>query len=241
MSLRDFRCLVSGVSLLDSEAAAWLFVVEPGGVPRPIALPIWGSYGGLGRLEEVAEGPNTTLLERAFVKGLKQGRVVAPWGELGLSPGAITDAAGILSLALLTSIHGGRSSLSWHGSPVQCALIEAHVAAALMQGEPERLHAVPVEELGPLVLPHAISRDIYRPVMQATATERCKFGLGFISCAAFIEALGGWGVELRGPGQGIELSSRSEQEWLAGALQRFSDDESLLLALSDYAAREPEQ
>lgn len=240
MSTRDFRCLVSGVSLLGAEAAAWLFVREEGGRALPITLPIWGCYGGHGRLEDVSDGPHTKLLEQAFVRGGEQGSVRVSWERLGLSPGAIDHVEGIVSLALMASIHGELDAFLWHDQAVHCALFEANVAAALMQGEPRRLHSAKVHELGSLVLPHRISRDIYGPVADATATERCKFGLGFVSCAALIDALVGLRIEVRGPGSGIALAERREQEWLAAALQRFSENEVLLLALSEYASRDAE-
>src|SRR5262252_9175675 len=65
----DCRCMVTGVSLKGSDAAAVL-LQKAAGVYRPIALAMKGNYNRLGTIDHISEDANTRLVLKFFLAKL---------------------------------------------------------------------------------------------------------------------------------------------------------------------------
>jgi hypothetical protein len=73
MGFYDNRCMVTGVSLLGSDAALVL-LEEAGAAHRPIALAVKGAYDRLGSIDLIEKrDPNNRLILRFFLGKLKSG------------------------------------------------------------------------------------------------------------------------------------------------------------------------
>jgi hypothetical protein len=72
----DVNCAFSGVSLAWSEAVLVMLSREPGGVFRPVALPMVGDYHMYGAIG-VASDRNTTLITECLIAATLAGRFVS--------------------------------------------------------------------------------------------------------------------------------------------------------------------
>jgi len=241
MSLRDFRCQVSGVSLLHAEVAVVLTARMPGGEYGPVALPLFGRYAGQGFVEEVQDGPNADLILAAFQHGLQSGAVVANWESLGMAPLEVDHIETLLSLVSCAQIHG-EGALAWEGLELGFSLIQAHVAAALMEAEAEDLPpSQTLESLPGFVLGNSsVSKQIYAPLRDAGVRLRCRFGLSFVALQVLKEAMAERDRGFDSPGMGIDEDDSQPDVWLAEALLAAEGDEELALALAEYGSSDDE-
>lgn len=235
MSRRDFRCAFSGVSLLNSEVAAVLLEETDGGW-RPVALPLFGVYEGIGTVSDVNDGPNAELILSWFQSGLDGRKVEIDFAALGLAPQAVDHIETLLSLVACSQFEGGGAVRTAEGA-LGFALLSAHLAASLMEAEPELPLEVPVERLSEIVFDSELGRAIYEPLRHESHRLRCKFGLSMIGLAALDQALRARGRKWGPPGSGIAVSDAEPALWLAEALLAFAESPSIIEALEDYAGQ----
>ncbi len=235
MSIRDFRSLVSQVSLFGAETALVLLQRE-GDHFIPISLPLWGRYEGCGTLSEVEPGPNAELVLSAFQRALQEGQASIDWNDLGVPPCDVDHIETLLSLIACAQLHG-KEALTWHGSALGFALLSGHVAAALMTREPCIESSMSVEELPAAVLKSPSSAAIYGSLGGKSLTLKCKFGLSFVGFFALEETMSAENIHWIPTTQVIEEGERNADLWLAEAMVRFSENAEILEALEDYGAR----
>ena len=233
----DYRCLVSGVSLLGAETMGLLCAASAAEGPfLPCALPLWGRYEGNGSLAEVQVGPNAEVIVRAFHDDIRRGEARIDWSDLGVAPVDLDHIETLLAVVRTNSIHG-LDAVRWRGRLVDLALVQADVAAALMQDEPARLSRIPVDELPQAVVEGSpIFAEVMRLAFSRGPKMRCKFGLSLVSLASFVDQLDLLGVTLGGPQHGIQLEMSEPARWLAEAYQHFSTNDPMRQALDEYVS-----
>lgn len=234
MSVRDFRCVFSGVSLLGSEVAVVL-LQRLGERWRPAALPLFGTYEGTGTVAEVNEGPNSELILHALGQDGSAG-VVFDFEAMGLEPQPIEHIETFLGLVACSQLQSGNLVRASEGE-LGFALLSAHVAAALMEREPELAQETSVEGLGEVIFDSELARSIYRQVRAQNHRLRCKFGLSMVGLAALDQSMMAWGKSWTTPGPGIPLEEADAALWLTQATVEFSQDEGIIEALEDYAGQ----
>lgn len=235
MSHRDFRCALSGVSLLNSEVAAVLLEETEGGW-RPACLPLFGVYEGIGTVSDVNDGPNADLILAWFQRGLEGQKVFVDFAAMDLAPQEVDHIETLLSLLACSQIQGGGAVRTQNGA-LGFALLCAHLAATLMEGEPELPLEVPVERLAEVVFDSELGRLIYEPLRNESHRLRCKFGLSMIGLGALDQAMKAWDRKWVPPGPGIAATDAEPALWLAEALLEFADSPSIIEALEDYAGQ----
>lgn len=239
MSLRDYRCAYTGVSLLNSEVAAVLLVESSAGW-RPISLPLFGVYEGLGTVGEVNEGPNADLILAWFQREFEEGKMRVDFAGMGLAPQDIDHIETLLSLIACSQIHGEGAVRTQDGD-LGFALVSAHVAATLMEGEPELPGEIPVERLYQVVFDSEHARRIYRPVEHESHRLRCKFGLSMVGLSALDQAMKARQRSWAPPGLGVPLADAEPALWLAEALAEFASSPSIVEALEDYSGQSEDE
>jgi hypothetical protein len=233
MNRRDFRCAFSGVSLLNAEVVAVLLLKE-GTHFRPFSLPLFGVYEGHGTVAEVNEGPNADLILAWFQQGLAEERVQVDFAAMGLKPQAIDHIETLLSLVACSQIQGGEAVRASEGQ-LGFALLSAHIAATLMEGEPALPSENSVEDLPRVVFDSELGRCVYSPLRHESHRLRCRFGLSMVGLAALDQAKKARGRPWCPPGSGIEIEDAEPALWLAGALVEFADSAELVAAIEDYS------
>lgn len=231
MSLRDFRCQLSGISLLHAECALVLLSSNSGRWV-PLSLPLWGVYEGVGTLGQMDEGPNAELILAGFQRALREGRAELDRNTLGDLADELDHVETLVNLIAFSQVQG-LDAVRWEGQPVGFALASAHVAAAFMTGEPELSPDLPLEGLPGFVLPEPASLSIYAPLSQAKLNLRCKFGLSFYGFLALTQEFARQGRAWAPPGLGIDVSESRPQAWLAEAMLAAAGHEELLEALRE--------
>lgn len=232
MSARDYRCLVSGVSLLGASCAGVLLAPREG-VLRPVALPLFGRYWGAGFPQELDEGANYRLILDALLLARDQGQLGVDWAQLGVDPFALDDMEAFLSLVALGQLHAPLA-ITLHGAPLSFALLEANVAATFMDREPHGLEDVELFQLPERVLCNPIGCALYAGYLDLPLKLRLQFGLSFLGLSALDHEMQLLGVRWEPPGLGWEVVSEQSASWLREAWQRFGDQEDLLAALEEY-------
>ncbi len=239
MTKRDYRCAFSGLSLLDAEVVV-VIIERHGSTWRPISLPLFGIYEGTGTVAEVTEGPNSELLVSALSDGADGGDVRFDFSKMGLSPQPIDHIETLLSWLAVSQIQGDGAIRSTEGA-LGFALLSAHVAAALMAGEPDLPLERSVDELSEVVFESELGRAIYRPVRRHSHRLRAKFGLSLVGLAALCEQMRSHGMAWTPPGEGIPIEASQKALWLAEATLSFAGDELLIEALEEYAGQGDEE
>ena len=239
----DYRCALSGVSLLGAEAMAVL-LARPQLEKGPffsVALPIFGQYDGSLALGDVHEGPNSAAILRAFTQDWAKGRAVVDFEALGVEPFAIDHIETLLSLIRLNQVHAS-NALFWHGLELDFALFESNVAAAAMQDEPEALLDVASDELVWAVLGrHPLTSSIYLQALSGGPRLRCKYGLSAVALASLALRLRSENLPWSGPGAGYPSEARQPLVWLTEATERWGQDAALVEALEEYASQLSEE
>lgn len=235
MSRRDFRCGLTGVSLLGAEAALVL-IQKTGEIWHLSSLPLFGRYEGAGTLTEVSEGPNADLLLAFFKSAHASGQVVVDFEKMGLSEQPLDDLEMWLSLLACSQV-GNHDACRYLEQPLGFCLFSAHVLAQLMGGEPEEpiglsLEALPTAVLGPGFGPH-----VYQGLSSRSLKTRCKFALSFLGLLAAKQEMERREVALLPPGPGIFEDETEPARYLAEALVAFASSVELVEALEDYAGQ----
>lgn|GEM_PF-2344124 len=238
MSLRDFRCLLSGVSLLHAECAL-VFLSAGSGKWTPVSLPLWGTYEGVGTLGQMAEGPNAELILAGFQTALREGRAELDHTALGGLADDVSHIETLVNLVALSQIQG-LNAVRWEGRALGFGLASAQVAAAFMARDPVLAPDIALEELPDFVLSEPPSSLIYAPLREAQLNLRCKFGLSFYGFLALKQAFAKQGGKWEPPGDGIELRDSHPQVWLAEAMLSASSQEDVLEALREIQESELE-
>lgn len=231
MSVRDFRCVFSGVSLLGSEVAVVL-LQRLGDRWCPAALPLFGLYEGACTVSEVSDGPNAEMI----LSAVSEGRVEIDFDAMGLASQPVLHIETFLELIACSQLHGDDAVRSGEG-PMGFALLSAHVAAALMNAEPELPLAPSVENLAEDVFESSFGRQTYRQLGALSHRLRCKFGLSMVGLAALDQSMKAWGKPWSPPGPGIPEEEADPALWLTLATVEFAGDEALIEALEDHAGQ----
>jgi hypothetical protein len=235
MSRHDFRCALSGVSLLDAEAAL-LLVERREARWRLASLPLWGTYDGSGTLAELQEGPGSELLLEGWLREQGRGSVTVDFESMELSERPMDSLEMVLSLMACSQV-GGLDAVRVGPNPVGFVLLSAHVAAHLMELEPELDRGVKLEGLADVAFEGGWGSRLYAPLSQLPLIVRCKFGIslaGLISLRRRFESLK---IEPSPTSEGIAESESEPARYLAEAMVKFESDEVLLSALEDYAGQ----
>lgn len=82
MGFYDYRCSISGLSLMPSGAYLVLMEKLEDGY-RPIALPVLGAYDRLGSIDMVEEDDHTRRLVAFAREAVDSGRMTVDWDEIG--------------------------------------------------------------------------------------------------------------------------------------------------------------
>jgi len=232
----DYRCGLSGLSLLGAETMAVLHTPMGPGQSMPCSLPLWGTYDGSGTLVEVQEGPNAELLVRVFSEDLDAGRAQVDWRRLTIAPVPIDHIETLLALIRTNEIHG-LGAVTWRGHEPHVALFESNIAAAAMQGEPDLLHGVRIDDLLVAVLGEsALAQAIYARIGEDGPKMRCKWGLSLVALAALISELIARGLTFRSPVPVAE-QDRDPAQWLALSYADLREAPLMLEALSEYSSQ----
>jgi hypothetical protein len=239
MSRRDFQCALSGVSLLDAETA--LFVLQcVDGEWLPAGLPLWGRYDGLGTLADIQEGPNADLLLGRFQQDLESGNLSVDWDKMGLEEQAIDHVETLMSVIACSQL-AELGAVRTKEGPLGFALLSAHVAAAIMNGEPELAGDISVEGLPQALLRSPWGQSVYAPIAELPIKLRCKFGLSFAGLACLIDEMKAQEIPWQPPGLGIAEEEAEPALWMAQALVKFAQSAPLVEALEDYAGQEEDE
>lgn len=127
MSSRDYRCALSGVSLLGAEAA--LVLLERADESwLPASLPLFGIYDGQGTLTEMVEGPNAELLVERLESAMAAGRLSIDFDALGIGAQDLQSLEMALGLVALSQV-GGVDAVRFDERPLGFAVLSGHVAA----------------------------------------------------------------------------------------------------------------
>lgn len=231
MSVRDFRCAFSGVSLLGSEVAVVL-IERVGERWRPLALPLFGLYEGACTVTEVSDGPNAEMILRA----LGDGGVDIDFKAMGLASGPVEHIETFLDLVACSQLHGD-DAVRVGRAPLGFALFSAHVAATLMNEEPQLPLATSVEDLAEVVFESEFGRHIYRQLGAESHRLRCKFGLSMVGLLALDQHMTARGKVWSPPGPGIPDAEADPALWFTLAVAEFAGDEALIEALEDHAGQ----
>lgn len=236
---RDYRCAFSGLSLFDAEVAV-VIIEQAGPRWRPITLPLFGIYEGMGTVGEVHEGPNADLVLSTFQGGAREEGLVIDFQKMGLEPQPIDHIETLLSLLAVSQIQG-EGALRSDGGALGFTLMSAHVAAALMAGEPRLPLERSVDDLWEVVFESQLAQSIYRPLRDQPHRLRAKFGLSLVGLAALCEQMERHGKPWVPPGEGLPLVESNRTLWLAEAMVTWADDELLVEALEEYTSQGDEE
>ncbi len=238
MTRRDYRCAFSGVSLLDREVAVVL-LEQAEESWRPVGLPLFGVYEGMGTVADVNDGPNADLILAAVQKAIEERRVVVDFEAMGLEEQPIDHIETLLGLLACSQIQGDGAARTSEGA-LGFALLSAHVAAALTENEPDIAQAVLIEELPEHIFDSAFGREIYAPLRYQPHRLRCRFGLSLVGLGALDAQMRARKKAWVPPGEGIDLAESEVAVWLAQAMVELGSDESLVDALEEYAGHDDE-
>lgn len=237
----DVNCAITGVSLTYTEAAMVVLARTPGGVYRPVALPMVGDYDYYGGITP-DDSRNTELIAAGIAQATKSGRYWTDdgWPSGGWDP-AIDEVVSNLvrNMCEWLGYHGGvepasPSSTTFDGVPLVFALIarpvwEAIVAAG--EGEIDFARAF-VEVFGDEPLPRAL----YGCGGGAPSSELTALA----TVDRFLTARGMcWQSHADGlaaDGFGGQHSEEEMRAWLDRARTEFADDPVLLAGLDAYQA-----
>lgn len=235
MSRHDFRCALSGVSLIDAEVAL-LLVERRAGRWHLASLPLWGIYDGSGTLSEFQEGPNADLLLEGWTGELRRGNVRVDLEAMGLSEQPLDSLEMMLSVMACSQV-GGFDAVRVGDRPVGFLLLSGHVAAHVMELSPELDRGVTLESLPEAVFRGGWGSRLYGELRHLPLTVRCKFGILLAGLLALSQRLDSLKIELRPTTEGIVESESEPARYLTEAMMRLSNDEVLLSALEDYAGQ----
>jgi hypothetical protein len=235
MSLVDFRCALSQISLLGAETAL-ILLENREGKWEPAALPLFGRYEGDGTLSDLSDGPNAELVLRTLTDLYEAGRLHLDFEQMGLPPQQLDHLEMWLSLLACSQVMGAQA-LSLDGSPLGFSFLSAHLLAEVMDADPEEPSLLSLESLPAHVLPGSLGQLIYAPLRDLPLKLRCKFGLSFLGLLSALQEM-----ERRGRGwspidAGIPKDESQPALYLAEALVAFADSPTLVEALEDYAGQ----
>ncbi len=231
--------MVTGVSLASAETALILLASDSGGFV-PASLPVWGTYDRRGALTDAGEGPNADLITAALQP--ERGFAAFDWARLGLTERVVDHIELVGSLLACAAVHAP-DAITWRGSPISYALVSGHVAAGLMELEPEGLPSdAHLDELPDLVFDDLpLSHAIYAPLVGAPLRMRFRFGMTFVGFAALCQALRARGIPWRPPEGAAEHSADDVARYLEEARNRFREDRCIAAALEEYAGDSAEE
>jgi hypothetical protein len=220
----DERCLVTGVSLKRTRAAAVL-LGQTGAAHRPLALAVTGTYDRLGSIDHIRENDNTRLLLAYFLDRLRSGEFVIDEATYSYSDHhPIRKMEDLLYGFERNNNDGGRAALL-RGQPVVFGLIWTRaweVAAEVGKAGPDtdrfqRLFAgVPAAE------------EIYRGALTKVAQPLREL-------AAVCDFLESRGIAWRPPSEGgAQHYSEEMRDFLTAARRSFADCPQMLSTLEDY-------
>lgn len=235
MSRHDFRCALSGVSLLNAEVA--LFLVERrGDLWHPASLPLWGTYDGSGVLAEFQEGPNADVLLDGWIGELRSGNVHVDFEKMGLVERPLESLEMMLGVMACSQI-GNCDAIRVGGNSAGFVLLSAHVAAHLMELLPNLRADVTLEALPDEVFEGGWGSRLYASLSKLELAVRCKFGISLSGLLALAQRTNDLKITLAPTAEGILESESEPARYLAEALVRFATDEVLSAALEDYAGQ----
>ena len=241
MHLQDFFCSFSKLSLTYRETGFIILSTADDGTFKPAALPVWGRYNGLGGLDDIEDGPNADLILAGFQDLYQQGELKVNFESMGLPVYEIDSLELLVSLFFCAQLHAP-DAIQLSGRPLRFALVSAHLAAQLMEQEPqEQSFALKLEDLPSFIFAQShFGQKIYALLEAQSLKLRCRFGLSLIGLQALSESLKLRSLLLLPPGPAEQFKPAEQSALLLNALEQFADDEVLLEALSEYAAEEPE-
>lgn len=210
----------------------------PEGRVLPVSLPVWGRYEGSGVVLDIDEGPNVTRILSGWQSDLVGASAFVDWEALGMEAMEIDHIETLIAVVIANEYHG-LNALTWRGARLSLCLFESNIAACLMQGEPESLHKIKVEDLASCVLSnHPIANSIYSELADEGPKLRCKFGLGSVALSSLVEAMNSSNKVWARPKQGITELERDPARWLAEAYLAFADEPDLIEALEEYTTQQ---
>ena len=240
MELQDFSCCVSGISLTQRETG-FILLSCPSGHSNgdsftPISLPIWGRYNGLGGFEEIQDGPNADLLLSCFQRELAAGNLRINFQRLGLPEYTIDSLDLLIGIFFCAQIHCPEA-IEFNGATIRFALVSAHIAAQLMEKDPNEVPLnLTLEQLPHFIFnEQSLGRAIYQPLENQSLKLRLKFGLSLLSLQSLTESLSLRQLSLIPPDSHTTYSEDTQAKSLLNALARFSEDEVMMQALSECA------
>ena len=234
MTTRDLRCLFSGVSLWGAETALVLLGPDEGAL-RPISLPLLGRYLGHGLLEDITDGPNCALILAALQKACDEGALRVDWQGLGVEPTLLEDLQSFLSLVAYAQL-SCPDAIVLHDHPLQFALLEANVLAALVARPTTGLDDARLDELPSRVFGGRNgAATLYRALASQPLALRLRFGQSLLGLYALERAFEAEGLSWSSPGGGWERDDGRAASWLEQALLRFRDQLDVIEALDEYS------
>ncbi len=240
-SLRDYRCMITGVGLLDTECGCVLLAEKDSGF-IPVTLPLWGRYAGHGTLEEISDGPGSDLVLGGIQELQRSGRLNIDWQALGVEPRPLDHIEAVISVLALGHIHR-QGAIQCDKRTLSLAIFSAHVAAALMDQEPSGLpQDTPIERLPEVVFRgDPIAQTLYGPLAAQSVRLRCRFGLILAGFRALEEGFKARQIQWAAPSEAPPVDSAASERWLAHALARAGDDPILLAGLSEHLSSGSEE
>lgn len=226
MGFYDYRCMVTGVSLLGAKTALFILRRGPEGF-EPVALPIFGSYDRGGGVDGIEDDFTSRRLPVVFNELVSAGGIVVDWERIGESPEPFRDAETLVRLLDRNCIEGDNEGITCEGAAISYSLVSAPIVRALFASPTAHHVAEPMTvvvsalEPAPTLYP-ATSPD---EVMKATAAlSRMRSWLRTRKLV--------WSP----PSDPSQHDDEETGQYYADALKRFADDLVVLAGLRAYAS-----
>jgi hypothetical protein len=234
MGFYDYRCMVTGLSLLGERAALFLLERRGGGY-FPCALPIVGSYDRLGCVDNIELGHNATHILASFGRDREPRLVTINWTALGEAPRNFSnfeDVAYVLDRGVIEV----DDLVVCAGSALSYSLLHQGIAAALMSlPSHDDLRKLDTAGLARVAFGEAeFPRVAYQPLASDRSPEEAGFRQELVGLIAMNQWLARNGIPWEPPSDPGQHGADEKRRFLAEAKDRFAKAAELTDALRDY-------